>query len=167
MTETSGSKSLDAAISLDELWGAIPNLDRADGLGAGQTPRFVVDSGTAGQLVVRNERGSLMEDPEEFLRHLDEFPQLAKSEINHHMQGRWAVITLDFPDGQSEPDFLAHSGVTADSDTGSEGRNPPSTLMLWWCLLQALSQLARVPARGLDRRLDLTVLVSPFHLKQL
>jgi len=99
----------------------------------------------------RDEAGSLLTRAEDFTSREGDYPELAEAEVNVRAQGEYVVINLDFPSAGDAADFDAALWPYLDQRylrvSRGVGREP-SGLMLWWVLLQALSQFARYePAR--------------------
>jgi hypothetical protein len=140
-----GSPSLDCPMTLSQIWGRIPSLRRAPGLGLEEPPLFAVTNESPGgrRRVIRDDRGALL-------------------------RGEFAVVSLEFADDSALEIFDAllseHLGGWYLRASTSAGSNP-SALMMWWMLLMALSQLARYEPAGWTHALmpDKSALTVPIE----
>jgi hypothetical protein len=146
-----GSDPLTEPITLAETWARIPHLPRSGDLAPDAPTIFAVDFASTHQRVIRDETGSLLTVAEDFTSRQDDYPELAEAEVNVTTQGDYVVIRLEFSGAGDAADFdaalwpyLDQRYLRVSRGAGQE----PSGLMLWWMLLQALSQFARYePAR--------------------
>lgn len=146
-----GSGALTEPITLAETWARIPHLPRSADLAPEAPTIFAVDFASTHQRIIRDEAGSLLTRAEDFTSREGDYPELAEAEVNVRAQGEYVVISLDFPSAGDAADFDAALWPYLDQRylrvSRGVGREP-SGLMLWWVLLQTLSQFARYePAR--------------------
>lgn len=146
-----GSDPLTEPMTLGDTWARIPHLPRSADLAPGAPAIFAVDFAAGHQRIIRDETGSLLTAAEDFTSRQDDYPELAEAEVNVRAQGDFVVINLDFPSAVDAEDFDATLWTYLDQRYLRVSRgagHEPSGLMLWWMLLQALSQFARYePAR--------------------
>ena len=151
VTAVTGSDFLTGPITLAETWARIPHLPRSADLAPDAPTIFAVDFAAGHQRIIRDETGSLLTAAEDFTSRQGDYSELAEAEVNVRAQGDYVVINLDFPSAADAEDFDATLWTYLDQRylRVSRGRgHEPSGLMLWWMLLQALSQFARYePAR--------------------
>lgn len=146
-----GSDLLTEPTTLAETWAQIPHLPRSGNLAPDAPAIFAVDFLATRQRVIRDETGSLLRRAGDFLSRQNDYPELAEAEVHVEPQGDYAVIRLEFSGAGDAADFDAalwpYLGQPYLRVSRGAGREP-SGLMLWWMLLQALSQFARYePAR--------------------
>ena len=148
-----GSDLLTEPITLAEVWARIPHLPRSGDLAPGGPTIFAVDftSPHPRHRIIRDETGSLLARAEDFTSRWDDYPELAEAELHVSSQGDYVVVGVEFSVDKDTADFdatllpyLGQRYLRVSRGAGQE----PSGLMLWWMLLQALSQFARYePAR--------------------
>jgi hypothetical protein len=141
-----GSDPLTEPITLAETWARIPLLPRSGDLAPDAPAIFAVDFVNAHQRLIRDEIGSLLTVAEDFTSRQGDYPEFADAEVSVTTQGEYVVIRLEFSGAGDATDFDAalwpyfgQRYLRVSRGTGRE----PSGLMLWWMLLQALSQFAR------------------------
>lgn len=146
-----GSDLLTEPITLADTWARIPHLPRNGGLAPDAPAIFIVEYASPHNRIVRDETGSLLSSAEDFTSRWDDYPELAEAEIHVSPQDNYVVVGLEFSGGADANEFdaalwpyLGQRYLRVSRGAGQE----PSGLMLWWILLQALSQFARYePAR--------------------
>jgi hypothetical protein len=146
-----GSDPLTEPITLAETWARIPHLPRNADLTPDAPGIFIVEYASPHNRIVRDETGSLLTRAEDFTSRWDDYPELAEAEAHVSPQGDYVVVGLEFSGGADADEFdaalwpyLGQRYLRVSRGAGQE----PSGLMLWWMLLQALSQFARYePAR--------------------
>ncbi len=146
-----GSDPLTEPITLAETWARIPHLPRSADLAPDGRGIFMVEYASAHNRIVRDETGSLLTRAEDFTSRWEDYPELAEAEPHVSPQGEYVVVGLEFSGAADAADFdaalwpyLGQRYLQVSRGAGQE----PSGLMLWWMLLQALSQFARYePAR--------------------
>jgi len=146
-----GSDPLAEPITLAETWARIPHLPRSGDLTPDAPTIFAVDFASRHNRIIRDETGSLLTRAEDFTSRWDAYPELAEAELHISPQGEYVVVGLEFSSAADAADFdtalwpyLGQSYLRVSRGAVKE----PSGLMLWWMLLQALSQFARYePAR--------------------
>jgi hypothetical protein len=170
VAQATHSDPLTDGMTLAQLWGRIPGLDRGPGLGAEEPTIFMVDHQPTNtqSRVARDERGRLLPKGDAFTADSETYPPLAEARIDYSEQGDRTIVSLEFETSAAAATFDGHLwrylGATYLRAGGGPGKEP-SGLMLWWMLLQALSQLARYEPAGWTRALnpDLSPLAVPLE----
>lgn len=145
------SDPLTEPVTLTETWARIPHLPRSPDFAVDAPVIFAIDKTIGAQRIVRDEFGSLLVSAEDFTSRQHAYPELAGTVVNIRQENEYKVISLDFAGEDAATTFDASLWTYLDQPylRVSRGRGrEPSGLMLWWILLQALSQFARYePAR--------------------
>ncbi len=151
-----GSPPLTKPVTLSAVWGAVPGLPRAPGLGDDSPPTLSVSANLrpeVGKRIVRNERGAPFASYEDFVNKRHLYPALSKAATEPLATDVGVLVEIvAFDAGETLSGFdaslLDYLGSRYLRAPLGEGGDDPSALMTWWIVLIALSQLARYEPAG-------------------